>query len=110
MNDETKIAEVLRAENELAMSEADVPPSAVVWWRIQRRLRNEATNAAMRAATAVQALTVIAAIVVISGIVSALAPQIDWAAIMRMTTLLTGGTIACLTLAPLAIYFVLRPE
>ena len=108
MKDEMEIAEALRAENELAMSEAEVPPSAVMWWRIQRRMRQDAAKAVLRVSTALQALTVIAAMVVISGVVSAIAPQIDWKAVVPTLIPLLLITIPLLTLAPLALYFVYR--
>ena len=111
------VAAAMLADNEAAMKTATVPPSGVVWWRAQRRVRQEATSTAMRAATAVQALTVAAAVVVLTAIVGAAALTIDWSSlvargsdVVRFTLPFVLVTAACLMLAPVALYFVYRRE
>ena len=52
------IAGALRAEHRAAMQEAVPPPSGAVWWRAQRRARQEALEIAARAITTMQATSV----------------------------------------------------
>jgi hypothetical protein len=105
-----EILEAMQAEDASAMREADVPPSGVVWWRIQRRLRQETTSVAMRAATVVQAFVVVAAIAMAVAIVGKAAVTVDWTSAVRFGVPLVLVTVACLTMAPLALYFVLRRD
>jgi predicted anti-sigma-YlaC factor YlaD len=52
------VAGAVRNEHQLALQEAAPPPSGLVWWRAQRRARQEALATASRAITTVQATTV----------------------------------------------------
>lgn len=46
--DLVQVATALLEERELAWSEAQIPPSGVVWWRAQLRAREDAARAAAR--------------------------------------------------------------
>jgi predicted anti-sigma-YlaC factor YlaD len=58
-----QIAGAVREQHLATMQEAVVPPSGLVWWRAQRRSRQEALATASRAITTVQAASVGIAIV-----------------------------------------------
>jgi hypothetical protein len=62
--DETvRVASVMTADLHAAMRTVQVPTSGVVWWRAQRRAREEAAQAATRAVTLVQAISVIVGLI-----------------------------------------------
>ena len=58
------VAGAVRNEHQLALQEAAPPPSGLVWWRAQRRARQEALATASHAITTVQATTVSLAAVI----------------------------------------------
>src|SRR4051812_43696884 len=53
-------AELLRAEHLRIAQAARVPPSAAMWWRVERRLREEHARRMQRIAFAVQAVALAA--------------------------------------------------
>lgn len=53
-----QIAGSVRAQHLATMQRAAVPPSGLVWWRAQRRVRQEALATASQAITTVQAVSV----------------------------------------------------
>lgn len=53
-----QIAGAVREQHLATMQEAAVPPSGLVWWRAQRRSRQEALATVSRAITTVQAASV----------------------------------------------------
>jgi hypothetical protein len=62
--DLVRVAAALRNGQELAWSDAAVPPGEVVWWRAQVRARTEAARAATRPIWIVQTLGAASALVV----------------------------------------------
>lgn len=66
------VAGALRRDHHAALSEATVPHSSVVWWRAQRRARQEALETARRAITAVQTGSIAAATVVGAALIGGL--------------------------------------
>lgn len=50
-----QVASAIRAEHLAALAEAEVPPSGAVWWRAQRRAKEDALKTAANAITVVQA-------------------------------------------------------
>ena len=61
------VAGAVRNQHQSAMQEAELPPSGLVWWRAQRRARQEALETAQRAITTVQAASVsIAAVIALT--------------------------------------------
>ena len=113
------IAGRVRNEHHAAMQEAAVPPSGAVWWRAQRRAREEALNRASRAVTTMQATSVAIAIVVAltiagltretwAGWVARISDGFYFGSIQLTTgtsLLMFVGVATMLLLAPLAIYF-----
>jgi hypothetical protein len=95
---------------------AHVPTSGVVWWRIQRREREEAARAASRTITILQASSIAAAIAIaltILGGVSAMNASVrTWFSHALQLTgtaqwdvLFLGAAVKTLALAPGASYF-----
>ena len=114
------VAAALQAEYQAALRDAHVPSSGVVWWRAQRREREEALLAATRTITVVQTASVIGAVAIaltILGGITAMstnwhswlmqyfdamhfgaAPAYAW----MMPVLAAGATL--IALAPFAVY------
>jgi len=95
---------------------AHVPTSGVVWWRIQRREREEAARAASRTITILQASSIAAAIALaltILGGVSAMNASVrTWFSHALQLTgtpqwdlVFLGAIVMTLALAPVALYF-----
>lgn len=99
------VSSALVADMQQAMDEADIPPSGVVWWRAQRRMRAESIRSANRTIALVQTASVIAAA---AGALALLGTQ-NWrpwleplGAAWNIPLLFAIG--ASLALAPLALY------
>ena len=102
--------------------EAHVPTSGVVWWRMQRRDREEAARAASRTITIVQASSILAAIAVVLTILGGVSAMSEsWRrgmgnALQLLNNIPQWGlpllfTLALvLVLAPVALYFAVREE
>lgn len=94
---------------------ADVPTSGVVWFRIQRREREEAARVASRTMTFVQASSIVAAIAFALTIVGGISFSDTWKAWLTRATQLASLTqwsfaLSCVflvtvALAPVALYF-----
>lgn len=110
------VASRISVDARLSAGTARVPSSGLVWWRIQQRSRQEAMRSASRAVTVVQAVSVAAGVVVATGIVGAMS-SLDWLAQLAPSHLWNAataaqwtaapllGVVACLALAPVALYF-----
>ena len=105
--DSVHVASLIAADYHAAARTARVPSSGLVWWRAQRRAREEAARTAARIVTLVQGVSVaigVTAAVAIAG------PESVTRAITFMTTLPTWsvpvllGLTASLALAPVAVY------
>ena len=117
------VAGALRDAHTAALAEADVPPAATVWWRAQRRARQEALAAAARTITAVQTASLAAATTIALGLLGVtrqswgtwlarLADGVYFGAfdvqMWSLALLIAAGTT--LALAPLAVYLVVSKE
>jgi predicted anti-sigma-YlaC factor YlaD len=116
-NDLATVANALFVDFTDTVRSAAVPPPGAVWWRAQRRARQEAVRNATRTVTAVQLISVIAATVVAAAILGTMSiTSVDWPALAHrfsaalpviavhwtMPLLLAMG--ACAALAPVAVY------
>jgi hypothetical protein len=101
-------AAALIADHDEALKDVHVPPSGMMWWRTQRRMRQEAERKAMRVVTGVQALFVIVAVVIAATFLGAL--SIDWKSLLQWSLPLIVAGAACVTLAPIAIYFAVAKD
>jgi hypothetical protein len=87
-------AELLRADHVRMAQSAHVPPAAALWWRLERRLRDERVARLQRIALATQAITLAAsagaAVAVFQMVVPWLAPgsgiRSTWEAGLAMLT------------------------
>jgi hypothetical protein len=115
-----RVASIMSANFHAAVRTARVPTSGVVWWRAQRRAREEAAHAAARAVTLVQALSVAIGLAVALGIAGAMlaANGVSWSDGLRHALTLPINTASLsqwhlplaiafatwLALAPVAVY------
>jgi len=108
------------------MQTVDVPPSGLVWWRTQRRAREEAARTAVRAMTFVQTASILgaiaAALTILGGVGAMSKSWRAWFANLSDALYFGGVTIpswslplllafaVTLALAPLAVYFAVRED
>jgi hypothetical protein len=107
------VASAVLDDLHVATHDSPVPTSGVVWWRMQRRAQQEAMKKATRTVTAAQWLSVAAAVIVALSIVGfatlktllAGAIQIpDMATLAQWSVPLVLALVACLAVAPVAVY------
>jgi hypothetical protein len=103
-------AELLRAEHLRIAQAARVPPSAAMWWRVERRLREEHARRVQRIAFAVQAVVLAAATGGVAAVLQIAAPWLAgsgaiatgaWHAVL--TVLTTWGQATSAWTLPIAI-------
>ena len=110
-----KIASLLTDDYRAAVRTARVPSSGLMWWRVQRRAREEAARNAARVVTIVQAICVIAGVAIALAIAGAynLGRAFSFASMTTLSQwslpLLLALTI-WLTLAPVAVYLAERRD
>ncbi|MEO8380238.1 MAG: hypothetical protein ABI779_11295 [Acidobacteriota bacterium] len=104
-----------------AMRHAPIPSSGGVWWRIERRAREEANRTATRTVSAVQIGTVFVAAAIAVILLGGLPTLAGWIATLDLSLPtneaskfwslpLLLGLATLLTLAPVAIYFAVTEE
>lgn len=105
----------------MAMREAPIPSSGGVWWRIERRVREEAALTATRTVSVVQIATVVAAAALAILLLGGLPAIAMWIGNLDLplpaksgstfwTLPLIFGIATFLLLAPVAIYFAVTEE
>jgi hypothetical protein len=126
------VALPLLQEQELALRDAHIPSSAVVWWRAQMRARREAVQAATSPITLVQGVALACAVGLVGGMATFAQPAVRawlaWAGtiiagldprtidVARLQALAPAGMLpfvalaVCLLIAPIAIYFAVGDE
>lgn len=118
------VASALLDDQHVVLHDAPVPTSGVVWWRMQRRAREESMRVAARTVTAAQAISVGGAIAIALAIVGATADWRAWlksaAGLMTVDLAPTAlalwsiplalALVACLALAPVAVYLSLERD
>jgi hypothetical protein len=110
------VAGSIVADQNDALRNAPVPPSGLVWWRMQRRAADDAARDASRAVIAAQTLSFVAAIAIVVALLTTVGgvsmntlrnlvhiPAL--ATIAQWSLPLVLGLVICLALAPVAIYF-----
>src|SRR5689334_9522141 len=70
-NDIVSVAVLVSNDYQASLRTARVPNSGLIWWRMQRRTRQEAVRSASRIITIVQAIAVAAGFAVALGILAA---------------------------------------
>ena len=102
-----QVASMIAADYRAAMRTARVPGSGLVWWRAQRRAREEAERTASRIITFVQGASVAVGLTVavaIAGPESVTSALSFVNALPSWTLPILAGLTATLALAPVAVY------
>jgi hypothetical protein len=119
------VASALAGDHQANLREAPVPPSGLVWWRIQKRAKEEALRTANRAATTIQAVSVAAGVAIalvilgtfrdVHTLLQSLKDVVNPVHFPAVATLaqsfpLAMALLTCLALAPVALYLVFAPD
>lgn len=104
-----QVATLMAADYRAALRTARVPSSGLVWWRVQRRAREDAERNAARVVTMVQGVSVAVGVAVAVGItgadrVSATLRAFDFATLSYLGMPLLFAVTAWLAIAPVALY------
>jgi len=115
--DIVRVATLVANDYQASLRTARVPNSGLVWWRMQRRARQEAVRTASRVITIVQAIAVAAGVAIATGIIAAASRSFSIAPAEVSSTILAQWGIpllialaAWLTLAPVAVYFAVSKD
>jgi hypothetical protein len=114
--DIVRIASLIANDYQASVRTAHVPASGLIWWRTQRRAREDALRTASRIITIVQAIAVAAGVGVAIGILVAMGRAFSFAPADVPTFFAQWGIpllialAASLALAPVAVYFAVGRE
>jgi hypothetical protein len=124
--DLVEVAAAITEDANTSTRDIDLPPAGIVFWRIQRRAREEAARTAVRTVALVQAATVAATALAILAVLGGISLfRQDWrASFMHVTSAIHTDAIqiftslvaqwniplllaiaTCLLLAPIAVYY-----
>jgi len=118
------VASALAVDHQAALHDAPVPPSGLVWWRMQKRAREEALRAANRTVTTIQAVSIAAGVAIALLILGTFADMqsllhgakefmtihlpahvASGSAMSQWSVPLALAVLTCFALAPVALYF-----
>jgi hypothetical protein len=112
-----RVGSLITADYHASLRRAHVPASGAVWWRMQRRTRQEAIRTASRVITIVQAIAVAAGVAVAIGILVATSRAFSFSpAEVSRTVLAQWGVpviialASWLALAPVAVYLAVSKD
>jgi anti-sigma factor RsiW len=115
--DIVRVGSLIAADYHASLRTAHVPASGLVWWRMQRRTRQEAIRTASRVITVVQAIAVAAGVAVAIGILVATsrafsfgAADLSKAVLAQWSIPLIIGLVSWLALAPVAVYLAVSKD
>ena len=115
--DVVRVAVLVSNDYQATLRTARVPNSGLIWWRMQRRSRQEAVRTASRVITIVQAIAVAAGVSVAIGILTATSRAFSFAPSDLSQTIVAQWGIpllvalaAWLALAPVAVYLAVGKE
>jgi len=115
--DIVRVASLVANDYQASLRTAHVPKSGLIWWRMQRRQRQEAVRTASRVITIVQAIAVAAGVAVAIGILVATGRAFAFAPSDITRAILTQWGIplviafaAWLALAPVAVYLAVSKD
>lgn len=123
-SDLAAVADAMARDLETSMPKVSVPPSGLMWWRAQRRARQEAARVAVRAGTTIQALSVVAGMIALCVAMQTVMPAVEWRGLLARSRdmIADAATVAqfslplaailavCLAAAPVALCFAFREE
>ena len=126
------VAGALRADHSDACREAQIPTAAIVWWRSTIRARAEAARTVSQPITVAQGIAGASAIGLAISLVTIMWPSLSWvvsttdlvarlgagrqeissmsALVLQNSLPLLLGIVACLLVAPVAVYVALSDE
>jgi hypothetical protein len=115
--DVVRVGSLIAADYHASLRRAHVPASGVVWWRMQRRTRQDAIRTASRVITVVQAIAVAAGVAVAIGILVATGRAFAFSPAELSRTVLAQwglpliiGLVSWLALAPVAVYLAVSKD
>jgi hypothetical protein len=115
--DIVRVASLIHNDYQAGVRVAHVPASGLVWWRMQRRARQEAVRTASRVITVVQAIAVAAGVAVAMGIIAATTRAFGFAPAELSRTVLAQWAVpmlialaSWLALAPVAVYLAVSKD
>ena len=115
--DIVRVGSLIAADYHASLRTSYVPASGVVWWRMQRRARQEAIRTASRVITVVQAIAVAAGVAVAIGILAATsrafsfgAGDLSKAVLAQWSIPLIIALASWLALAPVAVYLAVSKD
>ncbi|MBV8543183.1 MAG: hypothetical protein JO093_24015 [Acidobacteria bacterium] len=115
--DIVRVGSLIAADYHASLRTSHVPASGVVWWRMQRRARQEAIRTASRVITVVQAIAVAAGVAVAIGILAATsrafsfgAGDVSKAVLAQWSIPLIIALASWLMLAPVAVYLAVSKD
>jgi len=115
--DIVRVASLVSADYQASIRTAHVPASGLIWWKTQRRLKQDAARTASRVITIVQAIAVAAGVAVAIGILVATSRAFSFAPSDLQRTVLAQWGIPMLialatwlTLAPVAVYLAVSKD
>jgi hypothetical protein len=115
--DIVRVGSLIAADYHASLRSSHVPASGVVWWRMQRRTRQEAIRTASRVITVVQAIAVAAgvavaiAILVATGRAFSFSPsEVSRTVLAQWGVPLIIGLVSWLALAPVAVYLAVSKD
>jgi hypothetical protein len=116
-NDIVRVGSLIAGDYHASVRSAHVPASGVVWWRMQRRARQDAIRTASRVITVVQAIAVAAGVAVAIGILvgtsralSFNAGDVSKAVLAQWSIPLMIALASWLALAPVAVYLAVSKD
>jgi hypothetical protein len=115
--DIVRVGSLIAADYYASLRTSQVPASGVVWFRMQRRARQEAIRTASRVITVVQAIAVAAGVAVAIGILVATsrafsfgAGDLSKAVLAQWSIPLIIALASWLALAPVAVYLAVSKD
>ena len=97
------VASTILSDEMSSIRSVRIPTSGVMWWRAQRRARQEKATVTRRAMTLVQAITVILGALIATPLIGWLSPEIDWTAFAKQFPLALLLVVTAV-LTPAAVY------
>lgn len=104
------VASALLTGHDEAFRSASVPSSGLVWWRAQRRARQEAAQTAARVATAIQAIALLCGVALVIGAFGLETMTTPLTTLAKWAVPLIVSMAVWLALAPVALYVALNGE
>lgn len=97
------VASTILSDERSAIRSVRIPTSGVMWWRAQRRARQEGATVTRRAMTLVQAITVLLGALIAVPLIGWMSPEIDWTALAKQFPVALLLVVTAI-LTPAAVY------